>query len=144
MAVFRTLEANFDWGKKVKGAIYKASKSFVPIAQKWYLDKYDREGYMPGNNFINWKDLTNATLKMRAKKGFPYPQYKKLVNSGKLRRNLKVVATTKGINIFNNTDYADEQNDIRPFIYESEQLTQQFANHLANNIASELNNMRWL
>lgn len=123
--------------------IYKATKSFTPMAEKFYLENYDKEGYYT-DRFIKWKDLTDFTKKKRDAMGFPYPQYKILVNRGKLRRGIKVKATTKGLNVFNNVSYASEQNDVRPFIYESDKLIEDYVKHLEKELTIELNNIRWL
>ena len=138
MAVFRTLGSSI-----VKKGLYKASRNFVPIAQKFYLDNFEKEGYNI-NGFVRWKELTEMTKSIRKKKGFPYPQYKILQNTGRLKRGIKVRATTQGISIFNNVSYAQEQNDIRPFIYESAELQQKFADYIGQTITNELNNIRWL
>lgn len=138
MAVFRTLSSNI-----VGRALYKASKNFTPIAEKFYLDNFEKEGYNI-NGFVKWKPLTEMTKSIRTKKGFPYPQYKILQNTGRLKRGIKVKPTTKGINIFNNVSYASEQNQERPFIYESQILEQKFVDFIGQTITTELNNIRWL
>lgn len=138
MAVFRTLGSSI-----VKKGLYSASKKFIPIAEKFYRDNFENEGWKP-SGFIKWKPLTEMTKSIRKKKGFPYPQYKMLQNTGRLKRGIKVRATTQGINIFNNVSYAQEQNDIRPFIYQSEELQQKFADFIGETITTELNNIRWL
>lgn len=127
---------------RMKRWIYEASKSFIPIAKKFYEDRFDREGWQP-NRFVRWEELANSTKVARKSKGFPYPTYPMLVNTGKLKESIRYVATTDGLNIFSNLEYAKYNNTKRPFIYKSGLLTIQYNRHLANYIADKLNSMKW-
>lgn len=138
MAVFRTLGQNV-----VQKGFFRASKKFEQIAKDFYLDNFEREGYNM-NGFVKWKPLTKMTESIRKKRGFPYPQFKILQNTGRLKRGIKVKATTQGINIYNTVRYAQEQNDVRPFIYESQYLLDQYKKLIGDSITTELNNIRWL
>ena len=138
MARYRSIGTGF-----MNRAIYRATKLFAPMAEKFYIENFDKEGYY-NNRFIRWKDLSEFTKTLRAKNGFPYPQYKILVNKGKLKRGIKVKATTKGLNVFNNVSYASEQNDVRPFIYESDKLIEDYVKHLEKELTVELNAIKWL
>lgn len=138
MAVYKSIVTNL-----ISRSIYKASKKFVPIASKFYLENFDKQGYNI-NGFVKWADLTDLTKRLRASKGFPYPQFNILVNTGRLRRGIKVNATTKGLNIFNNVSYADELNDYRPFIYASDVLINKYVSEIEKTIVNDLNSIKWI
>lgn len=127
----------------INSSIARASKLFATIAKNFYLQNYDLEGYNI-NGFVRWAELTDFTKTIRAKKGYPYPQYKILVNSGKLRSGLQVVPNKSGITIVDNVSYASEQNDTRPFIYVSDVLNNKYVTILENQIVNDLNNMKWI
>lgn len=127
---------------KMNKWIYEGSKSFIPVAEKFYGDRFDREGWQP-NTFKKWKPLTKSTLKARKSKGFPYPQYPMLVNTGRLKKSIKYKASRDGLSIFTTLKYAWYNNQKRPFIYRSGLLTIQYNRHLANYVADKLNSMKW-
>ena len=122
--------------------IFEATKSFIPKAEKFYGDRFDREGWQP-NTFKKWKPLAKSTLKIRKSEGYPYPQYPMLNKTGRLKRSIKYKASNRGLSIFTTLKYAWYNNRTRPFIYRSGLLTIQYNKHLNDYIADKLNNMKF-
>jgi hypothetical protein len=141
--VFKEFSARGDARNRVGRAIFTAAKTFTPAIIKWYKDQYDKEQSKPQGITIPWRPLKQSTLDWRRKIGKPYPTYKMLNISGKLRNSIKVKPKPTGFTIFTNVDYGKYQNPNRPFIYASRDVEQAFAQHAANLIALQLNNMKW-
>ena len=148
MAAVRSLGVNLPNKRGISQLIYEGTKSFIPIAQRFYLKNFEMEGYRP-NGFVKWKDLKESSKKWRKSNGFPYPTFPMLVNTGKLKKSIQFRAmrqagtiggklVDKGLVIYTLLDYAEINNKSRPFIYSSETLNQQYADYLARYIASKI------
>lgn len=148
MAAVRGIGVNLPSKKGITELIYQGTRSFIPLAKRFYLNSFDREGYTP-SGFIRWKSLKESTKKWRERKGFPHPTFPMLVNTGKLKQSIQFRAmkqagsvggklVDKGLVIYTLLDYAEINNKTRPFIYESEKLNQEYADYLAKYIASRI------
>jgi len=109
-----------------------------PVLNDFYNDSFNSEGSNL-NGFVKWKDLTDLTLKIREKKGFPYPEYGMLINTSKLVTGFRINKVSQfKLRISNTVDYAKKQNDEREFMYPSPKLIDFITNSLDTEIEKQL------
>jgi hypothetical protein len=110
MQIGFTLKQQFD-------SVFKnhLNKKMGQFCLNLFLENYTKQGYLDGTGkFIKWKPLSAKyeAIKARKKPGYPIGVY-----STDLKQGFNIKYNSRGFKISNNTEYADDFNEVRPILY---------------------------